>query len=54
MILKKLIFNSFYFEVGLVILKELIFNCSNFGWVGVVVLDELFFNIYYLGRVWWS
>ena len=53
MILKKLIF-KFLLWVGLVILKELIFNCSNFGWVGVVVLNELFFNIYYLGRVWWS
>ena len=26
-------FNSFYFGQGVVVLKELIFNSSNFGWV---------------------
>ena len=36
-------FNSFYFGQGVVILKELIFNCWNFGWVGVMILNELFF-----------
>ena len=40
MILEKLIF-KFLLWVGLVILKELIFNCSNFGWEGMVILREL-------------
>ena len=31
MILKELIFNSFYFGGGLVVLKELIFNSFYFG-----------------------
>ena len=37
---KELIFNSFYFEKGVVVLKELIFKSSNFGRV-LVVLREL-------------
>ena len=47
MVLKELIFNSFYFK-GVVVLKELIFN-SFYLWEGVVVLKELFFNSFYLG-----
>ena len=35
-VLKELIFNSFYLE----------------GWEGVVVLKELIFNNFYYGRVW--
>ena len=48
MVLKELIFNSFYFgKVKLMVLKELIFK-------GVVVLKELIFNSFYFGKVWWS
>ena len=57
-VLKELIFNSFYFG-GVVVLKELILTVSTFGgcgglertdlqqfllWEGVVVLKELIFN----------
>ena len=33
MVLKELIFNSFYFGGGVVVLKELISNSFYFGWV---------------------
>ena len=38
MVLKELIFNSFYFGVD----------------NSLVVLKELIFNSFYFGRVWWS
>ena len=49
MVLKVLIFNSFYFG-SVVIIKELIFNIFYFG----VCLDRTDFNSFYFGRVWWS
>ena len=45
MVLKELIFNSFYFEEGVVVLKELIFNIFYFG--RVVVLKVLNFKSFY-------
>ena len=69
MVLKELIFNSFYIGrcgglerteflqfllwEGVVVLKELIFNSFYFG-EDVVVLKELNFYSFYFGRVWWS
>ena len=67
MVLKELIFNSFYFFTGdsssglicnsfyfgWVVLKELIFN-RFLCWEGVVVLKEWTFKCLYIGRVWWS
>ena len=41
MILKELIFDSFYFGRGIVVLKEVIFNNLYFG-QGVVVLKNVF------------
>ena len=40
MVLKKLIFNSFFNWEGVVVLKELIFN-KLILWEGVVILKEL-------------
>ena len=69
MVLKELIFHSFYFGRVWLVLKELIFNSFYLGgcgglertdfsqflfWEGVVVLKELIFNSFYFGRVWWS
>ena len=62
MVLKEVIFNSFYIWEGVVVLKELIFNSFYIGgglgtgfYIGrVVVLKELIFNGFYFGRVWWS
>ena len=42
MVLKELIFNSFYIWEGLVVLKELIFNSFNFWWCGC--LERTDFN----------
>ena len=54
MVLKELIFNSFYiWQEGVVLLKELIFKVST-CWEGVVVLKELIFNSFFFGWVWWS
>ena len=58
LVLTELIFNSFYFGQGVVILKELI--CFYVGFLqnffnslsGVVVLKELIFNSLYFGKVW--
>ena len=50
-VLKELIFNSFYIGRVLMVLKGLIFN-SFYYWEGVVVLKELNFNSFYIGRVW--
>ena len=36
MVLKELIFNSFYFWEGVVVLKELIFTVSTLGGCGVL------------------
>ena len=49
MVLKEMIFNSFY----VVVLKEVIVNIL-YSWEGVMVLKELIFNILYSGMVWWS
>ena len=51
-VLKELIFNNFYFEKSVVVLKELI--CKFLIWEGVVVLKVLIFNSFYFERVWWS
>ena len=45
MVLKELIFNSFY----MVVMKELIFTFLQV----VVALKELIFNSFYFGQVWW-
>ena len=47
MVLKILIFNSFYFG-GVVIIKELIFDIFLL-WEGVVVLTELILTVFTLG-----
>ena len=52
MVLKELIFNSFYIWEGVVVLKELIFNSFYFGRCGG--LERTDFNSFYFGRVWWS
>ena len=49
---KELIFNSFYCEEGVVVLKELISTVSTLG--DVVVLKELISNRSYCGKMWWS
>ena len=49
MILKELIFNSFYFGEGVVILKELILTVSSWGHGGTEGSD---FNSFYYGMVW--
>ena len=70
MVLKELIFNSFYFGMSVVVLIELIFsNLSTLGGSGcldrtefsqflllegVLVLKELIFHSLYFGRMWWS
>ena len=51
MVLKELIFNSFYFG-GVVVLKELNFTFSTLGGCGG--LERSAFNSFYFGRVWWS
>ena len=53
MVLKELIFNSFYIWVGLVVLKELIFNSFYVGWVWYV-FKELIFKFLHFGWVWLS
>ena len=53
MVQKELIFETFYYEKGVVVLKELIFK-HFLLWEGLVVLKELIFNSFYYGRVWWS
>ena len=50
-ILKELIFKSFYFREGMMVLKELIFNNVYYG-EGLGILKELIFNNFYYGRVW--
>ena len=52
MVLKELIFNSFYLMEGVVVLKELIFHSFTFGRCGGHEGTD--FNIFYCGRVWWS
>ena len=52
MVLKELIFNSFYFGRVWLLLTEVIFKFLI--WEGVVVLKELIFNSFYFKRVWWS
>ena len=49
MVLKELIFNSFYIREGMVVLKELIFNSFSFG--RVVVLKELILTVSTFQRV---
>ena len=69
MVLKELIFNTFYFgrvwwssKNSFLILSNLE-GCGGLErtdfkyfllWKGVVVLKELIFNSFYFGRVWWS
>ena len=63
-VLKELIFNSFYFGRVWWSCKELIFNSFLLWegvvvmvlllWGGKVVLKELIFNSFLFGRVWWS
>ena len=48
MVLKGLIFNSFYFWKSVVVLKELILAVSTLV-QSVVVLKELIFNSFYFG-----
>ena len=51
-VLKELIFNSFYFgRCG--VLERTDFQQFLF-WKGVVVLKELIFNSFYIERLWWS
>ena len=52
MVLKELIFNSFYCWEGMVVLKELIFNSFHFGRYGG--LERTVFNSFHFGSVWWS
>ena len=70
MVLKKLIFNSFYFGGGVRLLKNLFLTVStlrecgvvvlkilifnSFYFGGVLILKELIFNIFYFVMVWWS
>ena len=49
MVLKELIFTSFYFHVGVLVLIELIFKFL--PWVGVVTLKALEPNSFYFKRV---
>ena len=51
-VLKELIFNSFYIGMEVVVLQELIFQFLY--WEGVAVLQELIFNSFLFRRVWWS
>ena len=53
MVLKELIFNSFYFGGGCGGPERTDFNSFYFG-ESVVVLKELIFNSFLFGRVWWS
>ena len=46
MVLKELIFNSFYFWRDVMVLKELIFN-SFYFWKGMLVLKEVIFNSFF-------
>ena len=52
-VLKELIFNSFYFGTVAVVLKELIFE-KFLLWDSAVVLIELILNNLILLGVWWS
>ena len=52
MVLKELIFYSFYFGWVVVVLKELILQFL--FWEDVVVLKELISYSFYFGGVWWS
>ena len=52
MVLKELIFNSFY--IGKVCGLERTDFLQFLLWEGVVVLKELIFNSFYFGRMWWS
>ena len=70
MVLKQMIFNSFYFRVGCAGLERTDFTkfllwegCDGqkrtdfydvLLWEGVVVLKELLCNSFLFGRVWWS
>ena len=69
MVLKELIFNSFYIWEDVVLLKELILtdftlercgclDSTNFQqfliWEDMVVLKEVIFNSFYFRQVWWS
>ena len=51
-VLKELIFNSFYFGRSVVVLKELILTFSTCGGCGG--LERTDFNSFYFWRVWWS
>ena len=51
MVLKKLIFNSFYFGEGVVVLKNLFLTVSTLRGCGG--LDRTDGNSFYIGRVWW-
>ena len=52
MVLKKLIFNSFYFGEGVGLLKNLFLTVSTLRGCGG--LDRTDVNSFYIGRVWWS
>ena len=52
MVLKEVIFNSFYFGRVWWSLKNSLFTVFTLGGCGV--LKELIFNCVYFGRVWWS
>ena len=55
--MKELIFNSFYFGQGFVVLKELNFTSAELltpplGGCGGP--EKLIFNSFHFGRMWWS
>ena len=52
MVLKELIFYSFYYWEGVMVLKEMIFYSFYFRRCGG--LERYDFNCFYIGRVWWS
>ena len=52
MVMKELIFNSFYCWEGVVVLKEPIYKSFYFRRCGGH--DKTDFNSFYFGRVWWS
>ena len=51
MVLKELIFNSFYYWEVVVVLKELILTVTTLG--GCVGLERTHFNSFYYGWEWW-
>ena len=54
-VLKKLIFNSFYIGGCAVVLKELIFNIDDtLGGYDGHLEKKLIFSSFHFGRVWWS